>query len=56
MEVSSEFIKEIRRRRLRFKEVPIRAIYTDYSLAKGQRSSNGVNILLRLLFHRLTEE
>jgi glycosyltransferase involved in cell wall biosynthesis len=56
MEVSSEFIKEIRRCRLRFQEVPIRAIYTDYSLAKGQRSSNGINILLRLVFHRLTED
>jgi UDP-N-acetylglucosamine---dolichyl-phosphate N-acetylglucosaminyltransferase len=56
MEVSSEFIKEIRRCRLRFREVPIRAIYTDYSLAKGQRSSNGFNILLRLMAHRLTED
>jgi glycosyltransferase involved in cell wall biosynthesis len=56
MEVSSEFIKEIRRCRLRFTEVPIRAIYSDYSLAKGQRSVNGFNILLRLVLHRLMED
>jgi glycosyltransferase involved in cell wall biosynthesis len=56
MEVSSEFFKEIRRCRLRFKEVPIRAIYSDYSLAKGQRNSNGFNILFRLLLHRLMED
>ena len=56
MEVSSEFIKEIRRCRLRFAEVPIRAIYSDYSLAKGQRSVNGFNILLRLVLHRLMED
>ena len=56
MEVSSEFIKEIRRCRLRFTEVPIRAIYSDYSLAKGQRNLNGFNILIRLVLHRLMED
>jgi glycosyltransferase involved in cell wall biosynthesis len=56
MEVSSEFFKEIRRLKLRFCEVPIRAIYTEYSLAKGQRNINAINILLRLLWHRLMEE
>jgi UDP-N-acetylglucosamine---dolichyl-phosphate N-acetylglucosaminyltransferase len=56
MEVSSEFIKEIRRCRLRYREVAIRAIYSDYSLAKGQRNMNGFNILIRLLLHRLMED
>jgi glycosyltransferase involved in cell wall biosynthesis len=56
MEVSSEFIKEIRRCRLRYAEVPIRAIYSDYSLAKGQRNLNGFNILIRLVLHRLMED
>jgi glycosyltransferase involved in cell wall biosynthesis len=56
MEVSSEFIKEIRRCRLRYSEVPIRAIYSDYSLAKGQRNINGFNILIRLVLHRLMED
>jgi glycosyltransferase involved in cell wall biosynthesis len=56
MEVSSEFIKEIRRCRLRFKEVPIRAIYSEYSLAKGQSNWNAINILIRLVLHRLMED
>jgi len=56
MEVSSEFIKEIRRNRLRYREVPIQAIYSDYSLAKGQRNVNGFNILIRLVLHRLMED
>ncbi len=56
MEASSEFIKEIRRLKLKFSEVPIRAIYTEYSLAKGQSNWNAFNILLRLLFHRLMED
>jgi glycosyltransferase involved in cell wall biosynthesis len=56
MEVSSEIIKEIRRCRLRFQEVPIRAIYSDYSLTKGQSNWNAINILIRLLVHRLMED
>jgi glycosyltransferase involved in cell wall biosynthesis len=56
MEVSSEFIKEIRRTHLLFEEVPIRAIYSDYSLAKGQSNWNGINIVIRLLLYRLLED
>lgn len=53
MEVSSEIIHEIRRNRLRLKEVPIRAIYTDYSLAHGQSSLNAFNILFKLFIKKL---
>jgi UDP-N-acetylglucosamine---dolichyl-phosphate N-acetylglucosaminyltransferase len=56
MEVSSEFFKEIRRCRLRYAEVPIRAIYSDYSLAKGQSNWNAFHILIRLVLHRLMED
>jgi hypothetical protein len=56
MEVSSEFIKQIHDLRLRYAEVPIRSIYTSYSLTKGQRSVNVVSILLRLLVHALMEK
>lgn len=52
MEVSSEIIKEIGRNKLRFKEVPIKAIYTEYSLARGQSNINGFNILLKLFWKR----
>jgi UDP-N-acetylglucosamine---dolichyl-phosphate N-acetylglucosaminyltransferase len=56
MEVSSEFIREIRRKHLKFTEVPIKAIYTEYSLAKGQSNWNAFNIIFRLLLHRLMED
>lgn len=52
MEVSSEIIAEIGKNKLKYKEVPIQAIYTDYSLAHGQSSLNGVNILIKLLFKK----
>ncbi|MBI5357014.1 glycosyltransferase family 2 protein [Candidatus Collierbacteria bacterium] len=52
MEVSNEFFYEIKRCKLRLKEVPIKVMYTDYSRSKGQKNSNafsvGVKLLLRL--------
>lgn len=55
MEVSSEIIHEIGRKKLRFTEVPIKAIYTDYSLSKGQSLFVGIKTLAKLLLHRLTK-
>lgn len=40
MEVSSEVFSEIKRNKLRYSETPIKAVYTKYSLAKGQKNSN----------------
>ena len=54
MEVSSEIVKEIRRHNLRVKEVPIRAIYTSYSLSKGQGLSAGLKTLIKLFILKLT--
>ncbi|MBI4407989.1 MAG: glycosyltransferase family 2 protein [Candidatus Kerfeldbacteria bacterium] len=53
MEVSSEFFKEIKAHRLTFQEVPIRAIYTDYSLSKGQNFFVGIKTVVRLILLRL---
>lgn len=53
MEVSSEIVHEIRRNKLRLKEIPVRAIYTEYSLAHGQNSLNAFNILFKLFIKKL---
>lgn len=53
MEVSSEFFKEIQRNKLRFGEVPIHAVYTQYSIVKGQRVENAPELLLRLIIRFL---
>lgn len=50
MEVSSEIFWEIRRNGLKFQEVPIRPIYTDYSLSKGQSVFGGVMMLRNLIW------
>jgi len=52
MEVSSEFIKEIARLKLKLHEVPIKAIYTEYSKVKGQKNTNSVNVFVKLLFYK----
>src|SRR3989338_354943 len=53
MEVSSEIIKEIGRNKLRFKEIPMEVIYTEYSLAKGQKNSNAFRIIYKLILSRI---
>lgn len=53
MEVSSEIIREIGARKLKLKEVSIQAIYTDYSLSKGQSFFVGVKTFIKLVIHRL---
>lgn len=53
MEVSSEIIKEIGHNHIKFTEVPIKAIYTDYSMAHGQSTLNAFNILGKLILRRL---
>ncbi|MBI4438291.1 glycosyltransferase family 2 protein [Candidatus Uhrbacteria bacterium] len=54
MEVSSELIAEAKRNKLTVVEVPIKAIYTDYSLSKGQSFFVGLKTLLKLVVRRLT--
>lgn len=49
MEVSSEIFREIKNNDLVYKEIPIKPIYTKYSLDKGQRLLNAPNVLYKLL-------
>jgi len=55
MEVSSELIAESRRNQLHLVEVSIKAIYTDYSLSKGQSFFVGIKTLLKLVLKRISE-
>jgi UDP-N-acetylglucosamine---dolichyl-phosphate N-acetylglucosaminyltransferase len=53
MEVSSEIIAEAVRNRLKRKEVPVKAIYTDYSLSKGQSFTVGLQTLMKLILTKV---
>jgi UDP-N-acetylglucosamine---dolichyl-phosphate N-acetylglucosaminyltransferase len=52
MEVSSEIIAEAVRNRLKRKEVPVKVIYTEYSLSKGQSFKIGLQTLMRLILRK----
>jgi len=49
MEVSSELFEQIKKNKLKYKEIPIKVFYTSYSRQKGQTNLNGVKILLKLI-------
>ena len=55
MEVSSEIIAESKHKNLKLVEVPIKAIYTDYSLSKGQGFFVGIKTLIKLVVRRITQ-
>ncbi len=55
MEVSSEIIAEAKTKKLKLVEVPIKAIYTDYSLSKGQGFFVGIKTLLKLVLRRINQ-
>lgn len=46
---ASEIIAEIARNKLKFVEVPVTIFYSAYSLQKGQKLSNSINIVLDLI-------
>jgi glycosyltransferase involved in cell wall biosynthesis len=52
MEVSSEFIKELREKRWQMAEIAIPAIYTEYSLSKGQSFLVGIKTAAKLILRR----
>ncbi len=54
-EFSSEVMSEIGKMRLKFAEVPIKVIYTDYSLGKGhgQGFVNGLKTLAKLILRKI---
>lgn len=52
-EFCSEIIGQIKIKRLRYREVPISTIYTEYSRSKGQLALNAVNIVLGLLLRNI---
>ena len=49
MEFSSEILLEAKRNNLKIVEVPIKAIYTEYSRKKGQKNINAIPVFARFL-------
>lgn len=52
-EHASEIIDLIKTQKLRYKEVPITVIYSDYSMAKGQKISNAFKIVKEIIYNKI---
>lgn len=52
-EFCSEIFREIHYKQIRWKEVPIQAIYTDYSKSKGQSFARGIATASKLVVRSL---
>lgn len=53
MEFSSEILVEAKRNNLKIVEVPIKAIYTPYTRAKGQKNLNAIPVFTKVLIRFL---
>ena len=49
----SDILDQIARHRWRYCEVPVTVKYTDYSVAKGQRSANALRIAIQVLLEKM---
>ena len=52
MAYASELIEEIKRHKIKYKEVPVNIKYTEYSMSKWQGSWNAINIALRIIWQK----
>ena len=50
MSHASEILSIIHDKKFKYVEVPVKIIYSEYSLAKGQTLLNGINILWDMFF------
>jgi len=55
MEHASEILSEIKKKKLRYVEIPVIIKYTEYSKEHGQSSLNAVRIFYRMIMHKLSK-
>ena len=51
-EYSSELIDEIARGGYKWMDIPVTIHYDAYTLGKGQKASNAINIAFRMIFKK----
>jgi len=54
MEHASEILEQIKLKKLRYKEIPVKIEYTDYSKKHGQSTFNAFRIFVKMIFNKLT--
>ena len=49
MEHASEILEQVKKKKLKYMEVPVKIVYTDYSMKGGQNTFNSFKILFKML-------
>jgi glycosyltransferase involved in cell wall biosynthesis len=55
MEHASEIIDEIIKKKLKYKEIPVEIIYTEYSMANGQSAMSFLKLGLKFILKKITD-
>ena len=50
---ASEILFQVKKYRLRFKEVPVHISYTRYSYKKGQTGLDSIKVFIDIVLHKL---
>ncbi len=53
MHYANELNEQIQRNRIKYVEVPVHIRYTDYSLWKGQKNSNGIKLWIEMIYKKI---
>ena len=53
MEHASDIIDEIHKNKLQYTEVPVKIIYTNYSISKGQSSAGFIKMGIKIILHKI---
>lgn len=56
MEHASEIIEEIKKKKLKYTEVPVQITYSEYSRCKGQKNYNFIKLGLKVILKKIIEK
>ena len=53
MEHASEIVEEIKLKKIKYIEIPVTINYNSYAMEKGQKISNSINILIKMILKKI---
>lgn len=53
MHYANEINEQIEKHKMSYQEIPVHIRYTDYSLGKGQKNSNGLRLWLEMIYKKI---
>ena len=53
MHYANEVNEQIQKHKMSYQEIPVHIRYTDYSLGKGQKNSNGLRLWLEMIYKKI---